>query len=84
MSSAAPAPEATVVLKDGSTLAVRPLQHGDEAALTAFYSRLSPESQAFRFFSAPDDVSEIAKRLVISSRGALSGRTALGAPLSFV
>jgi len=67
MSSAAPAPEATVVLKDGSTVAVRPLQSGDEAALTAFYSRLSPESQAFRFFAAPDDVSEIAKRLVISN-----------------
>jgi acetate---CoA ligase (ADP-forming) len=67
MSSAAPAPEATVVLKDGSTVAVRPLQPGDEAALTAFYSRLSPESQAFRFFAAPNDVSEIAKRLVISN-----------------
>ena len=38
----------------------------DEAPLTAFYSKLSPESQAFRFFGAPADLSEIAKRLVIS------------------
>ncbi len=66
MSSASPAPEATVVLKDGSTVAVRPLEPGDEAALTAFYSKLSPESQAFRFFAAPDHVAEFAKRLVIS------------------
>ena len=46
---------------------MRGLQQDDEAALGAFYSKLSPESQAFRFFAAPADVSEIAKRLVISN-----------------
>jgi acetate---CoA ligase (ADP-forming) len=77
MSSAAPAPDATVVLKDGSTVAVRGLQPGDEAALTAFYSKLSPESQAFRFFGAPTDVSEIAKRLVISDYESQFGLVAM-------
>ncbi|HLZ94147.1 MAG TPA: GNAT family N-acetyltransferase [Candidatus Dormibacteraeota bacterium] len=67
MSSAPPAPDATVVLKDGSTVAVGPVQAGDEQALTAFYAGLSAQSQAFRFFAAPDNVSDIAKRLVISS-----------------
>ena len=73
----APAPDATVVLKDGSTVAVRGLQPGDEAALTAFYSKLSPESQAFRFFCAPADVSEIAKRLVISDYESQFGLVAM-------
>jgi len=77
MSSAPPAPEATVVLKDGSTVAVRPLQPGDETALTAFYSKLSPESQAFRFFATPTDVTEIAKRLVISSYESQFGLVAM-------
>jgi acyl-CoA synthetase (NDP forming)/GNAT superfamily N-acetyltransferase len=77
MSSAPPAPEATVVLKDGSTVAVRGLQPGDEAPLTAFYSKLSPESQAFRFFGAPADVSEIARRLVISNYESQFGLVAL-------
>jgi acyl-CoA synthetase (NDP forming)/GNAT superfamily N-acetyltransferase len=66
MSSAPPAREATVVLKDGSTIAVRAIERDDEVALSTFYAHLSPESQAFRFFAAPADVSEIAKRLVIA------------------
>ncbi len=67
MSSTPSAPEATVVLKDGSTVEVRSLRLADEAGLAAFYGALSPESQAFRFFAAPADVGEIAKRLVMSS-----------------
>jgi len=59
-------PEATIVLKDGSTVAVRGLRPEDEAPLGAFYGALSPESQGFRFFAAPADVGELAKRLVIS------------------
>jgi acyl-CoA synthetase (NDP forming)/GNAT superfamily N-acetyltransferase len=54
------------VLRDGSTVTVRPIQAQDEAAIAGFYSKLSPESQAFRFFAAPTDVGEIAKRLAIS------------------
>ena len=60
-------PESTIVLKDGSTVTVRGVRPDDEAALAAFYAGLSPESQGFRFFAAPADVGEVAKRLVISS-----------------
>jgi len=60
-------PETTIVLKDGSTVAVRPVDSHDEAALTAFYSNLSPESLAFRFFASPQDIADVAKRLVISN-----------------
>lgn len=67
MSAAPPAPESTLVLKDGSTVAVRPVESDDEAALTAFYHGLSPASLAFRFFASPTDVAEVAKRLVISN-----------------
>ena len=67
MSSAPPTPEATIVLKDGSTVAVRPVDSHDEAALTAFYGNLSPESLAFRFFASPQDIADVAKRLVISN-----------------
>jgi acetate---CoA ligase (ADP-forming) len=64
--SSAAVPEATLVLRDGSTVSVRPIQAHDGAALAGFYGRLSPESQAFRFFASPTDVGEIAKQLAIS------------------
>ncbi len=67
MSAAPPTPETTIVLKDGSTVTVRPVEARDEAALSAFYTKLSPESLAFRFFASPTDVAEVAKRLVISN-----------------
>jgi acyl-CoA synthetase (NDP forming)/RimJ/RimL family protein N-acetyltransferase len=66
VSSAPVTPEVTIVLKDGSTVSVRGLRPEDESALGAFYGGLSAESQAFRFFAAPADVGEVAKRLVIS------------------
>ncbi len=77
MSSAPSAPEATVVLKDGSTVEVRGLRPADEAGLAAFYGALSPESQAFRFFAAPADVGELAKRLVMSSYESQFGLVAI-------
>ena len=40
-----------VVLRDGSTLHVRPLEAADEDALHDFFSALSPDSRAFRFLS---------------------------------
>jgi acetyl coenzyme A synthetase (ADP forming)-like protein len=43
---------ATVVLRDGSTLAVRPIRSEDAADLARFYSSLSLESRVFRFFAA--------------------------------
>ncbi len=42
--------EADVVLRDGSTLRIRPVRADDEAALRAFFSALSEESMVLRFF----------------------------------
>ncbi len=44
--------EADIVLRDGSTVHVRPVRAGDRDALTAFFTDLSSESRWFRFFSA--------------------------------
>lgn len=71
------APDPTLVLRDGSTVAVRPIQADDEAALAGFYGKLSPESQAFRFFTNPTDVRDIAKRLAISNFESQFGLAAL-------
>jgi acetate---CoA ligase (ADP-forming) len=43
--------EADVVLRDGSTVHVRPVKAEDAAAVHAFYEGLSPESITLRFFS---------------------------------
>src|ERR1051326_3096809 len=67
MGSAQASPETTIVLKDGSTVAVRPVDAHDESTLSAFYSKLSPESLAFRFFASPRDIRDVARRLVISN-----------------
>ena len=42
--------EADIVLRDGSTLHVRPVRAGDEHALGAFFRSLSDDSRWFRFF----------------------------------
>src|SRR4051795_13601698 len=52
MTSVAEDEKAEVVLRDGSTVSVRPLVRDDEAALTEFLAGLSVRSRAFRFFSA--------------------------------
>ncbi|HEU4396275.1 MAG TPA: GNAT family N-acetyltransferase [Actinomycetota bacterium] len=43
--------EADVVLRDGSTVHVRPIRADDATAVHAFFEGLSPESIALRFFS---------------------------------
>ena len=58
-------------------MTVRPITAQDEAAIAGFYARLSPESQAFRFFAAPTDVGQIAKRLAISNLEVQFGLAAL-------
>ena len=50
--SAIAVPEADVVLRDGSTLHVRPATPEDEPRLRAFLASLSQESRWFRYFSA--------------------------------
>ncbi len=48
--------EGDVVLRDGSTVHVRPLRPDDGAALLDFLRRLSPDSRAQRFHSAGPDL----------------------------
>lgn len=56
--------EATIVLRDGSTLAVRPIRMEDEADLARFFTDLSMESRVFRFFAAIANADALAKKLV--------------------
>ena len=56
--------EATVVLRDGSTVGVRPIRPEDEAKLALFFSRLSLESRVFRFFAAVANADASVKRMV--------------------
>ena len=43
--------ESDVVLRDGSTLRLRPVRPEDRDGLLALYDRLSPESRRFRFLA---------------------------------
>jgi len=56
--------EATVVLRDGSTVTVRPIRLDDEAELARFFTELSLESRVFRFFAAVANVDSSVKRMV--------------------
>jgi acetate---CoA ligase (ADP-forming) len=46
--------EAEIVLRDGSTVHVRPVRSSDAPAVRAFLASTSPESIGFRFFGTPD------------------------------
>ena len=48
--------EVDVVLHSGATIRLRPVVAQDEQALRAFLTGLSPESRAFRFFTAAADL----------------------------
>ena len=48
--------EADVVLRDGSTVHVRPVRAEDAPAVRAFFKRLSPKSIALRFFCGFPDL----------------------------
>ncbi len=52
--------EADVVLRDGSTVHVRPARPGDLEAVTAFLRELSPQSRYFRFFAPVKEVERLA------------------------
>ncbi|MGH7911393.1 MAG: GNAT family N-acetyltransferase, partial [Candidatus Dormibacteraceae bacterium] len=58
---AAPPPPADVVLRDGSTVHVRPAAEADFEALAGFLSSLSEQSRLFRFFGAVDDLTWAAR-----------------------
>jgi acetyl coenzyme A synthetase (ADP forming)-like protein len=55
--------EAEVVLRDGSTVHVRPVRAEDEDALSEFLKGLDPESRMFRFFSIAVDLRAAAREM---------------------
>ncbi len=55
--------EADVVLRDGSTVHVRPVRAEDRAALLEFHRGLSRESLALRFFTAAVDLEWVVDRM---------------------
>jgi len=50
--------ESDILLRDGSTLHLRPIRAEDAAGLIAFHKRLSPRSIYFRFFSPLPELDE--------------------------
>ena len=56
--------EAEVVLRDGSTVHVRPVRAEDEEAIHEFLESLHPESRMFRFFSVATDLRAVARSMV--------------------
>ena len=56
--------EADVILRDGSTVQVRPVREGDQAVLADFFGGLTAHSRGFRFFSAGANVEAEADRAV--------------------
>jgi acetyl coenzyme A synthetase (ADP forming)-like protein len=56
--------EADVILRDGSSVHVRPVRGEDEMALAGFFEGLTAESRGLRFFSAAPNVAGEAERAV--------------------
>jgi len=58
--------ETDVVLRDGSTVHVRPVRPDDEVALLAFYRGLSEQARTLRFFTRTTDeaLAERVRKLV--------------------
>jgi acetate---CoA ligase (ADP-forming) len=56
--------EADVVLRDGSTVHVRPVRADDRPAVLAFLSGLSADSSYMRFFSGSVDLADAVRRAV--------------------
>jgi acetyl coenzyme A synthetase (ADP forming)-like protein len=68
--------EADVVLRDGSTVHLRPVRPADEAPLRGLFEGLSPDSRMFRFFSGASDVAAAARELSDVDYGARYGLVA--------
>lgn len=52
-----------IALRDGASLRLRPVAHGDEQRLRAFLERLGPDDLAFRFFTGGPDLRLAAQQL---------------------
>ena len=55
--------EGTVVLRDGSTVTLRPVRPEDQAGIASFFAGLSLESRVFRFFAAVANADSLAARM---------------------
>lgn len=69
--------EADVVLRDGSTVRLRPVRDEDEAALRELFAGLGDRSLAFRFFSGAVNLDEAAQRMVAVDQKRSFGLVAL-------
>jgi acetyl coenzyme A synthetase (ADP forming)-like protein len=77
--------EATVVLRDGSTLTIRPVRSDDAAELGRFFSDLSLESRVLRFFAAVVNADSSVQRMVNVNYTSSYGLVAVaGAPAQIV
>ncbi len=72
--------EATVVLRDGSTVTVRPVRAEDEAGIARFFANLSLESRVFRFFAAVANADSLASRMARVDYRSRYGIVALAGP----
>ena len=61
--------ETDIVLRDGSTVRVRPTTAADVTRLRAFLASLSERSRWFRFFSAGVDLDDAARRAAVPGEG---------------
>ena len=68
---------ADVVLRDGSTVRVRPITAADETPMTDFLRGLSVRSRVLRFFSAGTNLADQARRSVSIGEGAAHGLVAV-------
>ncbi|MBK5218356.1 MAG: GNAT family N-acetyltransferase [Thermoleophilia bacterium] len=65
--------EVDVVLRDGSTIGLRPVRPSDEASLREFFDELDPDSQSFRFFSGAANLGRIAHEMARVDYGSRYG-----------
>ena len=68
--------EADVVLRDGSTVHLRPVRPEDEDALLGLFESLGPDSRMFRFFSAATDLKATARLMADVDYGGRYGLVA--------
>ncbi|HET7465335.1 MAG TPA: GNAT family N-acetyltransferase [Candidatus Dormibacteraeota bacterium] len=72
--------EATVVLRDGSTVSVRPVRPDDRDAIARFFASLSLESRVFRFFAAVANADALAANMAQVDYRTRMGIVALAGP----
>jgi succinyl-CoA synthetase alpha subunit/RimJ/RimL family protein N-acetyltransferase len=69
-----------VVLRDGSTVALRPVEQDDEQLLLEFFASLDERSLAFRFFTGAPNLKEVAQTLAAVDQTRRFGLLALRGP----